>query len=48
MKIVMLVFGTRLEAIKMTPLVKVFQAAFDSSLILVCMPGQHREMLDQV
>lgn len=48
MKTVMLVFGTRPEAIKMAPLVKVFQAASDSFRTLVCVTGQHREMLDQV
>lgn len=44
----MLVFGTRPEAIKMSPLVKAFQAASDSFRTLVCVTGQHREMLDQV
>ena len=46
-KKVMLVFGTRPEAIKMCPLVKAFQQdeAFDT---IVCVTGQHREMLDQV
>lgn len=44
----MLVFGTRPEAIKMAPLVKAFQAASDSFRTLVCVTGQHREMLDQV
>lgn len=48
MKTVMLVFGTRPEAIKMAPLVKAFQAASDSFRTLVCVTGQHREMLDQV
>ena len=48
MKTVMLVFGTRPEAIKMAPLVKVFQAASNSFRTLVCVTGQHREMLDQV
>lgn len=48
MKTVMLVFGTRPEAIKMAPLVKAFQAASDSFQTLVCVTGQHREMLDQV
>lgn len=47
-KTVMLVFGTRPEAIKMAPLVKAFQAASDSFRTLVCVTGQHREMLDQV
>lgn len=48
MKTVILVFGTRPEAIKMAPLVKAFQAASDSFRTLVCVTGQHREMLDQV
>lgn len=48
MKTVMLVFGTRPEAIKMAPLVKAFQAASDSFRTQVCVTGQHREMLDQV
>lgn len=48
MKTVMLVFGTRPEAIKMAPLVKAFQAASNSFRTLVCVTGQHREMLDQV
>ena len=48
MKKVMLVFGTRPEAIKMAPLVKVFQKEFDKFQTIVCVTGQHREMLDQV
>lgn len=44
----MLVFGTRPEAIKMAPLAKAFQAASNSFRTLVCVTGQHREMLDQV
>lgn len=44
----MLVFGTRPEAIKMAPLVKAFQAKKDSFETIVCVTGQHREMLDQV
>lgn len=44
----MLVFGTRPEAIKMAPLVKEFQKAPDSFKTIVCVTGQHREMLDQV
>ena len=48
MKTVMLVFGTRPEAIKMAPLVKAFQAASNSFRTQVCVTGQHREMLDQV
>ena len=41
-------FGTRPEAIKMAPLVKEFQKYPDSFETLVCVTGQHREMLDQV
>lgn len=48
MKIVMLVFGTRPEAIKMCPLVKEFQKYPEIFKTLVCVTGQHREMLDQV
>ena len=44
----MLVFGTRPEAIKMAPLVKTFQAKNDEFETIVCVTGQHREMLDQV
>lgn len=44
----MLVFGTRPEAIKMAPLVKEFQKHPDSFQTIVCVTGQHREMLDQV
>lgn len=47
-KKVLLVFGTRPEAIKMAPLVKEFQANSDSFETIVCVTGQHREMLDQV
>ena len=48
MKKVMLVFGTRPEAIKMAPLVKEFQKHPESFETIVCVTGQHREMLDQV
>ena len=48
MKKVMLVFGTRPEAIKMAPLVKEFQKYPDEFQTIVCVTGQHREMLDQV
>ena len=48
MKKVMLVFGTRPEAIKMCPLVKAFQKEPEAFRTLVCVTGQHREMLDQV
>lgn len=44
----MLVFGTRPEAIKMAPLVKEFQKQPDRVDTVVCVTGQHREMLDQV
>ena len=45
---VMLVFGTRPEAIKMCPLVKEFQKHPTDFETIVCVTGQHREMLDQV
>ena len=48
MKKIMLVFGTRPEAIKMAPLVKEFQKHPDTFETIVCVTGQHREMLDQV
>lgn len=48
MKKIMLVFGTRPEAIKMCPLVKEFQKRTDEFETIVCVTGQHREMLDQV
>ena len=48
MKTVMLVFGTRPEAIKMAPLVKEFQKHSESFKTVVCVTGQHRQMLDQV
>lgn len=44
----MLVFGTRPEAIKMAPLVKEFQKNRSDFKTIVCVTGQHREMLDQV
>ena len=44
----MLVFGTRPEAIKMAPLVKEFQKYPKEFETIVCVTGQHREMLDQV
>lgn len=44
----MLVFGTRPEAIKMAPLVKEFQKQSERVETVVCVTGQHREMLDQV
>ena len=48
MKRIMLVFGTRPEAIKMCPLVKEFQKFSQDFETVVCVTGQHREMLDQV
>ncbi|MFR2068645.1 MAG: non-hydrolyzing UDP-N-acetylglucosamine 2-epimerase [Bacteroides nordii] len=48
MKTIMLVFGTRPEAIKMCPLVKEFQKHTKDFKTVVCVTGQHREMLDQV
>ena len=48
MKKVMLIFGTRPEAIKMAPLVKEFQKYSNDFKTIVCVTGQHREMLDQV
>lgn len=48
MRRVLLVFGTRPEAIKMCPLVKEFQKHPESFETVVCVTGQHREMLDQV
>lgn len=48
MKKIMLVFGTRPEAIKMAPVVKEFQKHPDKFQTIVCVTGQHRQMLDQV
>ena len=48
MKTILLVFGTRPEAIKMAPLVKDFQKYPEQFNTLVCVTGQHRQMLDQV
>ncbi len=48
MKKIMLVFGTRPEAIKMAPLVKEFEKHADEFQTIVCVTGQHRQMLDQV
>lgn len=47
-KTILLVFGTRPEAIKMAPLVKALQAQPEQFKTIVCVTGQHREMLDQV
>ena len=48
MKKILLVFGTRPEAIKMAPVVKAFQKYPDQFDAKVCVTGQHRQMLDQV
>ena len=48
MKNVMMVFGTRPEAIKMCPLVKKLQEQSSCFKTIVCVTGQHREMLDHV
>ncbi|MCR9012819.1 non-hydrolyzing UDP-N-acetylglucosamine 2-epimerase [Gabonibacter chumensis] len=48
MKKIMLVFGTRPEAIKMAPLVKEFKKYPEQFQTIICVTGQHREMLDQV
>lgn len=48
MKKIILVFGTRPEAIKMAPLVKEFQKHADKFILKVCVTAQHRQMLDQV
>lgn len=48
MKKILLVFGTRPEAIKMAPLVKEFQKHPEQFETIVCVTGQHRQMLDQV
>lgn len=48
MKKIMLVFGTRPEAIKMAPLVKEFQKHTNEFAVEVCVTAQHRQMLDQV
>lgn len=48
MKKIMLIFGTRPEAIKMAPLVKEFQKHPNKFKTIVCVTGQHRQMLDQV
>ena len=48
MKTVMLVFGTRPEAIKMCPLVKELMSRPEEFETVVCVTGQHKEMLDQV
>ena len=47
-KKIMLVFGTRPEAIKMAPLVHALKAELEYFEVKVCVTSQHREMLDQV
>lgn len=48
MKKILFVYGTRPEAIKMAPLVKEFQKYPDEFKVVVCLTGQHRQMLDQI
>ncbi|HEY6915804.1 MAG TPA: UDP-N-acetylglucosamine 2-epimerase (non-hydrolyzing), partial [Paludibacter sp.] len=48
MKKILLVFGTRPEAIKMAPLVNEFKKKTEYFKTIVCVTGQHRQMLDQV
>ena len=48
MRKILLIFGTRPEAIKMAPLVKSFQKDYSNFDTKVCVTGQHREFLDQV
>ena len=48
MKTILLVFGTRPEAIKMAPLVKKLQSEPDKFKTVVCVTARHRQMLDQV
>lgn len=48
MKRIMFIYGTRPEAIKMAPLIKEFQKHKDKFKTVVCLTGQHREMLDQI
>lgn len=48
MKKIMFIYGTRPEAIKMVPLVKEFQKNSDKFKTIVCLTGQHRQMLDQI
>ena len=48
MKKIMLVFGTRPEAIKMAPLIKELKLHLDFFEVKICVTAQHREMLDQV
>jgi len=48
MKKILLIFGTRPEAVKMAPLIKEFQKHSDAFETKVCVTAQHREMLDQV
>lgn len=48
MKKIMFIYGTRPEAIKMAPLVKEFQKKSELFNTIVCLTGQHRQMLDQI
>ena len=47
-KKIMLVFGTRPEAIKMVPIIKELEKFPEKFKVTICITGQHREMLDQV
>ena len=47
-KKVLIVFGTRPEAIKMAPLIKEFEKNKESFELITCVTAQHRQMLDQV
>ena len=48
MKKILVIFGTRPEAIKMAPLIKELQTRKDKFETKICITAQHREMLDQV
>ena len=48
MKKILIIFGTRPEAIKMAPLIKEFKKYNKNFHVKVCVTAQHREMLDQV
>ena len=48
MKKILLIYGTRPEAIKMAPLVKEFQKYPEDFKTVICLTGQHRQMLDQI
>lgn len=48
MKKIMFIYGTRPEAIKMAPLIKEFQKNSNDFNVIICLTGQHRQMLDQI